>query len=163
MFLGFDPSIYKWYKSVGVQTESLINTPSSQEVNSVASESYFPDLVDVNSVDSDSYFPDLEDVDTGVGSDSHSLDLVDSDTSLEVNSVDSESYFPDLVGSASASKEFYDIEDSDVISNYLEDSSNSIIEMTSCGEPRFFLTTNTEILSVDTMVYILKELLAIIQ
>ena len=100
MFFNYNPIYSITYRDVGVQTES------SESLSLIKTTS------DVNSVDSDSYFPDLVDVD---------VDTVDS---YFLDTVDSDSYLPDLVDSAT--NNLYDIIDEDVLLKSLEDSSNYI-------------------------------------
>jgi len=148
MFFNYDPSLSILPNSVGVKTKplikstSLIKTTSSQNVNSVDSESDFPDLIDVNSVDFDSNFSNL------VDSASDFPDLVD------VNSVDSASDFPDLI--YSASKEFFDITKDEVLYSYLVNPLNNVTEIITMGQHKYFLVTNTEFLQIDTIYWLLK-------
>ena len=174
MFFNYNPIYSITYRDVGVQTESseslsLIKTTS--DVNSVDSDSYFPDLVDVDvdTVDSDSYFLDTVDsyfLDT-VDSDSYLPDLVDSATNNLYDIIDEDVLLKSLEDSSNYIPQsnhffnFYDIVDQDVYLKYLEDSSNYVSQIDNCGELQYFMITNTDFLSIDPIVVLLRDLFLI--
>jgi hypothetical protein len=161
MFFNYNPSNSTVYRDVVVQTGPLVlvNTRSSQDVNSVVSKSYFP-----HPVKSESFFPDLVDVDS-VKTNSNSTDLVEIDSNFNfpdleaINGLKSESYFPDLVHSPN--KDFFDIVDTDVLSNYLENPANFVVEVKTFEDILFYLITPTEFLSIEPVMIIVRDLLAL--
>ena len=166
MFFNYNPIYSITYRDVGVQTESseslsLIKTTS--DVNSVDSDSYFPDLVDVDvdTVDSDSYFLDT------VDSDSYLPDLVDSATNNLYEFIDEDVLLKSLEESSNYIPQsnhffnFYDIVDQDVYLKYLEDSSIYVSQIDNCGELQYFMITNTDFLSIDPIVVLLRDIFLI--
>jgi hypothetical protein len=127
-------------------SNASINTMSSQDANSVFSD--LPDLVE------ESYFPDLVD---GVDSEFDYLNVEYSNTTslVDVNSVNSECYFPDLV---EATNDFYDIGSMNILSDYLDVSTNHIADFITSVEIEHFLIAGTDILSIEPVTFTLFKI-----